>query len=474
VRWGLALGGAALAIGIGVAGASGGVAGPPGQWTRVSETNGVNTDDIGLARTGDGVLHVAWHRDEAGSKEGLWHTPIAANGSVGSATAIATNWASANFPDLIRTADGGLRIFFGGIRSTNAGETNNALNTATAPAAGTSWTLKPGRASRTTVTYATSVGAGLATDGTPVSVWEDASPNANGWHWGVDQNGPEFGYERSGCCVYKPDVGVDSASGAVAIVWYSNVTGKAGLYALGVGSGGATGSVQYVPGSANANRTNAVSFSQRTGITGRIGGPGIYVGYGSGYPTLESVRIWRFGDAGPLISIAARGARYVDIATAPEGRLWLIWERSGRLWFTRTNRAATKAGTVFSIRPPAGTRSIWRLHGEGSLGPLDVLAHVSTSGSLATWHTQVLPALQLKVKSRKAVRKKGKLRYVLARFSVTDAGDAVQGAQVRAGGKTVVTNAAGTSAAVKLTKGRNTVTASKSGYRPARASIRVR
>jgi hypothetical protein len=465
----------AIAVAIGTSGAFGSPAGPPGQWTRVSETNGVNIDDVGLARTPDGVLHIAWRRDEAGNKEGLWHTPVAANGTVGSASAIATGWASVNDPDLVTTAGGGLRAFFGGIRSTSAGETNNALNTATAPASGAGWALKPGRASRTTVTYATSVGAAVAKDGTPVSVWEDASPFANGWHWGIEQNGPEFGYERAGCCVYKPDVGVDSVSGAVTIVWYSNVTAKSGLYALGVSSGGATGGVQYVPGSATADRSNSLSVSQRIGITGRIGGAGIYVGYGSGYPTLRSVHVWHVGDGNPVITIGAQRARFVDIAAAPEGRLWLMWERNGRLYFTRTDRGVTTAGAVFSIAPPAGTTSIWRLHGDGSLGPLDVLAHVSTAGSLATWHTRVLPALQLRLASVKLVRKKKKVAYLLARFRVTDAGEAVSGARVRVAGKSVTTNAAGATAAfVKLKKGRNRAVASKSGYRPANLVVRGR
>jgi hypothetical protein len=105
---------------------------------------------------------------------------------------------------------------------------------------------------------ATAVGAALAKDSTPITVWEDASPNANAWHFGTAQNGPEFGYERSGCCVYKPDVGIDDASGAVVIAWYSNVTNKAGLYTLQVSASGPVGSVQYVPGSASADRKSSL------------------------------------------------------------------------------------------------------------------------------------------------------------------------------------------------------------------------
>ena len=50
-------------------------------------------------------------------------------------------------PDLLRMPDGTLRAFFGGIRTTNPGETNNTMNTATAPAGqpmdSYAWTRRP-------------------------------------------------------------------------------------------------------------------------------------------------------------------------------------------------------------------------------------------------------------------------------------------------------------------------------------------
>jgi len=85
-------------------------------------------------------------------------------------------------PDLLRMPDGSLRAFFGGIRSTAPGETNNAMNTATAPASGASWMLQPGKAAQSTSAYATSyAGAGFAKDGTPISSW--ATTFALGFHF---------------------------------------------------------------------------------------------------------------------------------------------------------------------------------------------------------------------------------------------------------------------------------------------------
>ena len=80
------------------------------------------------------MLHVVYTRRN-GTKEDLIHLEISPAGKVG-ADAVALGGWSAMSPDLLRMPDGSLRAFFGGIRSTNPGETNNALNTATAPASG--------------------------------------------------------------------------------------------------------------------------------------------------------------------------------------------------------------------------------------------------------------------------------------------------------------------------------------------------
>jgi hypothetical protein len=198
------------------------------------------------------------------------------------------------------------------------------------------------------------------------------------------------------------------------------------------------------------------------GIAARQGG-GVYVGYGSGYPTFTSVNLWRVGSSAPAIRIGARSASDVNVTPSSEGRLWLMWHTSSRLYFARTNKAATRVGKLRVIAPPSGTSTIWKLNGEGSRGPLDAFASVSTSGSLATWHQQVLQALELKATG-------GKKK---ATFSVTDAGDPVAGAKVTVGGKTLTTNAAG-KATAKLRKGPYGARATMAGYVTASARVRVR
>jgi hypothetical protein len=441
--------------------------GPPGQWTRVTETNGINIDVVGLARTGDGVLHVAWERHEPNNRGGIWHSAIGPNGNLlGNANPIVTDWLSANFPDLIRTADGGLRVFFGGLRGAFVRDPNNGINTASAPASGATWSLQPGSVSRETAS-ARNPGAGLTSDGTPVVAWDGLRTSA-GYHYGLDPNGPEVHYveslstETCGCPI-APDIAVDSQSGEVVLAWNSLIRILEGVYAQTITPSG-PGPARRAPGSDRWD-------SQRVGITARIGEPGVYLGYLGGSPVVDDVRLWRVGASTPVFTVPAQSARFATAAAAPEGRIWLMWMRENRIFATRTNEDATRHGPVVSVAPPPGTTSIWRLAGEGSRGPLDVLAHVSTPGSLATWHTQVLPPLDLRVKSAPAapVGKKAVVTVL-----VTDAGDPVPNVLVKFAGQQKRTNARGTAAFSVRQRGTLRATASRPGYREDQAKVKVK
>ena len=88
--------------------------------------------------------------------------------------------------------------------------------------------------------------------------------------------------------------------------------------------------------------------------------------------------------------IKADRNEHANVAAAPEGRLWLMWEVNGTIFAARTNKAATRVGAVNALRAP-GSRTVYRLNGEGSAGPLDLFVN---DGS-ALWHQQVWPKLQL-------------------------------------------------------------------------------
>ena len=78
-----------------------GEAGSPGAWSRVTDPNGRNIDQVGLARTGNGVLHVFWKRRAAPITDTLRHTPISAAGKVGRSSQVLTPLRSIGDPDAV-------------------------------------------------------------------------------------------------------------------------------------------------------------------------------------------------------------------------------------------------------------------------------------------------------------------------------------------------------------------------------------
>jgi hypothetical protein len=146
---------------------------------------------------------------------------------------------------------------------------------------------------------------------------------------------------------------------------------------------------------------------------------------------------------------------HANVAAAPDGRLWLMWEQNGTIYATRTNRGALRIGAVSALRSPGGA-SIYRLNGEGSAGPLDLIANMQGAGGQALCHQQVWPKLSLT----------GSRSGTEIVFRVTDAGDAVAGATVKAGAKTLRTNGAGGATLANAPAGRVSATASKAAYSP--------
>ena len=104
---------AVVAAGIAAPGAS---AAP---WKQVTTPDGSGIDQVGLARTGDGVLHLAWHHPTGPNTEDLLHTVISPGGTVGATTPIQSGWTGFSNPSLV-VDPGGLRAFWGGFRSTDS------------------------------------------------------------------------------------------------------------------------------------------------------------------------------------------------------------------------------------------------------------------------------------------------------------------------------------------------------------------
>ena len=448
------------------------LAGAPGTWTQVTGlgVGAANTDEIGLARTADGVLHVAWTRAPSGVyNDELLHSAIGADGKgVTGPDTILGGLELNSSVDLLTAPDGGLRVFFAGLNP--ASPLDTLLATATAGADGKAWAVQPTPASASTpgqnhpVYVASGIGAGLGPGGAPIGAWGDSSPSGGGYHIGLDPLTPDVEFPAA-CCDLRPDVaiGADGELVLARVALYDTTSVIARRLA--------TGQELTAPSSAAAQISDRVSLSGRS-----AGQPGVYLAYTSGANQFSGLpTIWRVGDAKARRLSGRRGAEHTGLSAAPGGAMWVFWERDERLYARRSNDALTRFGATVRVRPPQGTDTVYRLGGEGSRGPLDLLVLIDRGGSLAYWHRRVLPGLSLAAKPKK-VAAGGSIK-----FKVTDAGTGVAGAKVKLKlpgedpqGKT------GPKGTVKLQvpkgskPGKRTATATKPGYTAAGTRVRVK
>jgi hypothetical protein len=425
-------------------------AGTPGTWTRITTPN-TNIDEVGLARTADGVLHVGWARQSGGLGGDVLHSAISRDARTfsGPDTIFSYPGGLNRHVLLLPAPGGGLRAFFAGLFSGSF--VDERLATATS-GDGKAWSA-PGLASNGTVASSSAVyaaagiGGAFGKDGSPITTWGDSAPGEGGYHFGLDPNAPDNRFGGA-CCVYDPNVGVDSVTGEVVLAW-KFLTDSNGTAAKAISP---AGSQVTLPGAA------AGDTGTRTGITGRLGGPGVYIAYQRGTNQfLSKPAVIRFGSATPIVLEGKRGAQSIGISPGPQGRLWVFWERADRIYARRSNRQATVFGKTRSIATPGDVSG---LAADGKLGTLDVVALVDRGG-FGNWHTRVLPGLTLKAKSGRGE----------VTFTARDAGDPVAKVRIRVGGKSVRTDGDG-KATVALTPGRYTAKALKRGY--AKATTRTR
>jgi hypothetical protein len=445
----------------------------PAKWARVTGVEGVeavNTDEVGLERTADGVLHVAWTRKADALSDTLLHSAIAANGgSVSGPDTIfyAPNTGMNNSVDLVAGPEGGLRVLFAGLFPTTA--IDSVLSTATAPSAGTSWSA-PAAVSNTASPNAVYVAAGIGasvspTTGTVVSAWGDSGPTDGGYHVGLSPLDSDVPFSPTADEV-DPNVAFDLADGAGFVAWDDLPEASANSVRVLPLAGGPAMS---------APKSGAPWIGQRVSIASRTSG-GVYLAYGSGSnPFTAKPAWWRVGAPGATVIGNQKDARHTGLAAASGGRLWLFWDRNGTIHAARTNPAATKLGQIVSIAPPQGTSAIYRLNGEGSRGPLDLLALADAKGGLGYFHRRVLPGLTFTAKPG-AVRRGGTVT-----FRVSDAGKPVKGAKVilklgkkKLSKKTNSTGRARIRVPAETRPRRYPASARKGGYTPAKRKVHVK
>ena len=436
-------------------------------WQRVTPEDGSGIDQVGHARTGDGVLHLVWHRRTGPNSEDLVHTPISRDGRIGVSTPVQRGWTGFTNPALVAEA-GGLRAFWGGFRTTDTSDPQREISTALSSDGGASWALKPGQVNPGGgQSYASPISATVRPDGSTLQAW--AGTLGTWVHAGLSPDSPNWNYMEGLQYGYDPNI-VTDATGRSWLGWYSSASSLLGVQVQEVGAGGApSGTPRTMPGTGEMT----IGMQGRTPLVGRAGG-GVYAAYPA--PQAQNqVRVWRVGAGDAPIVARKTGSGPVTIAAADDGRLWAIWDDKGGLGATiharRSNRGATRWGAEVSAGRPGGTLQSYRLDASAVAGAVDVLGvfNLGTSTNGATFYRRLLPGLTLTADPGRLRRG----RSTTVEFRVRDAGAAVSGARVSAGGRSGTTNGSGR-VELRLPGRGVTATATRSGYVKDTLRLKVR
>jgi hypothetical protein len=463
---------------------------PQGVWDAVTaggEQSSVS--QIGVARTGDGVLHVAWQRRTGPNSYDLLHTAIDGSGRVGRPTPIVTGWVGIQDAALVTytgqvpvpgviTAGPHLNAWFTGQRTTDTSDPMVGLLLADSFDQGGTWSGPTpifddanvhGRTP--SVTWVANRHFAAWYDvGDTVVLRMELPPAPTGPVGGPVQHYDPQGSDR--CCSYEQNIaGFQSdvlGAPRVVVAWCSGIDAPNGLWVQDVNpdSGAPVGAAALLPGSTatvDGKPTRVCDAAGRVPLVARPDGR-FYAADSTGYPSATQVKLWRIGGGSSTVAAGDGEKRTVALAVASDGRLWIAWSRRGsnQLYFRRSNRGATVLGAVVAVRQPRRQVEASELDIAAQDDRLDVLGRFAALSGVTLFHSQVYPGLTLVARGGDR-----------ATFRVTDAGDPVAGATIRVAGRTLTTGAGGTASA-DLPPGTHRATAARAGYTGATASVRSR
>jgi hypothetical protein len=448
--------------------ASPAAAGPPGTWTRVHGAES-STLEVGVARTGNGVLNILWSRDET-----VFNTQISANAKnvTGSHTVFVYGTSAGRHTALLAAPGGGLRAFFAGLEDDIDDPHHVGLSTATS-ADGVSWAVQPTLASSSEPAercscYVAHIGGTIWTNGTPMSVWSGTS-GSHGYHVGTSDQTPDVRFADG--IAATPNAATDSETGEVAVGWNDSDTGRVLIKFVQP-----TINPWFPPGpQINTPGGEATEPLDRVAMTGRSNGAGgIFVAYLRGTnPNSAQPTVWRVG-APQAMKMTGREGRHVRVAMSVDKRLWAFWAEGlqtgqhRRIFARRSNKQATQFGATVKITPPKGTDAgnVYSLEGEGTAsgGMLDLVALIERGDDVvANWHQRIPPGITLKVE----VLGDGKVK-----FTTLDAGDPLA-TTVKFAGQTKQTGADGV-VTFTVKPGKYTARALRDGYVSPKKIVRVK
>jgi hypothetical protein len=167
-----------------------------------------------------------------------------------------------------------------------------------------------------------------------------------------------------------------------------------------------------------------------------------------------------------------KGIGEVAITADPNGRLWGVWSRNGRIYVRRSNPAVSRWGKTVTTRYPRDTVGITTLQADAQPKVVDVLAHSQQVGNSGFFHTQLEPGISFRARPRRFQR--GEKKTV--QFTTKDAGAPLANSRVTVAGKSCTTNSNG-ACSIELgpyeKRKRLKAKATHSDYKPAKRKLRV-
>ena len=221
-----------------------------------------SSDEVGLARTPDGVLHLVWQR-RAANTTAFWHSRIGVDGRQLGAEPIAPGLSDGTSPALTAGPDGALRAFFF-LRAADGATAD--LRFAAAPAG--VWSVASAPLAQVAGSIPTA-GAASERDGTPVVAWADGGQVR--YRFGVDPATQVLSVGAGGCCALGATPAVDQVSGQAYVAWAGTAAGSTGIFVEAIDRAGATRPKVFATGSANKKRNAAVLPDARVALTARSG-----------------------------------------------------------------------------------------------------------------------------------------------------------------------------------------------------------
>src|SRR3954451_15285005 len=414
------------------------------KFVRVSSAAVGSVPNYGMVRTPDGVLHLVFQTYPSGGAQpnGLATRPISPGGALGAQIQALSGWNTTR-PGLVRLPNGTLQAVFGAINPDQT--TPGSVWGIASSDGGATWSAPANvgtGGNDEALTYGSDMTAALAGGSTPV-VTMAAAGNVLAQLGLGSGSTVEPATDASNNSAGDVDSAVDAGTGQVVASWQSNA-GSSGDFVRAIAP--SLGTTEQWPG----------QLRNEVVIAGRDKGPGIFAAYTAGG---ASVRLQRYGGGSVAVG-KLRGIVPTKLGTATgvDGRIWVLWGDDNGVAVTRSNKAVTRFEPIQRTRPDSA--GLLRLSGDGRLGPLDLLVDQIPNGNPippgGTFWARVLPEL-----SATAKVKKHKLTV-----TVTDAGDAVSAAKVKAAGKSATTNAKGiaTIKLAKKAKGNVAITVTKAGY----------